>query len=239
MRGRNSSVGCAPRHRGGDVLPGVFPAAARRAHFIVALASTLLLALALVTTARAEFVPVVPEDAVLQDTVIDSTPKLLYRTATAMPRIYGMSHRLAPGWKASYGLGLADETALSSAFLRLDELIDSGELNMRGARENWRHFLGLEYSPVAGLDVLGGISKSSGVNGKGGGYAPTGYDRLRLNSGLRWRGDQWGLEGWGIDSAFSFIPNGPTRWPGESGYLPGMGGTGPTWLMSLTVSRQF
>ncbi len=231
MRGRKSSVGCAPRHPGEDVAHGLPAIASVPLRFFAVSTSILLLSLALATVARAQLLPE-PEE-------IDAAPKLLYRTGAAMPRIYGVSHSLAPGWKASYGLGLADETALSSSFLRLDELIDGGELHMRGARENWRHFLGIEYTPLAGLDVLGGIAKSGSVNGNGGGLAPTGYERLRLNSGVRWRGDEWGLEGWGLDSSFSFIPNGPTRWPGDTGYLPSMGGTGPTWLLSLTVSRNF
>lgn len=237
MRGRNTNVRCALRHLAEDVLR-ITPDLLSRWRLAV-LTSTILLSFALAGLARAAeevFEPVLEPPLAGQ---LDPAPKLLYRTGAAMPRIYGVSHTLAPGWKASYGLGLADETALSSAFLRLDELIDSGELNARGARENWRHFLGLEYTPVAGFDVLGGIAKSSGVNGNGGGFAPSGYERLRLNSGLRWRGDDWGLDGWGVDSSFSFIPNGPTRWPGDAGFLPSMGGTGPTWLFALSVSRRF
>jgi len=166
---------------------------------------------------------------------IVSTPKLLFDNGSAMPRIYGVSHPLTPRWKASYGLGLADETALSSSFLRLDELLESGELDARGARENWRHFLGLEYAPFRGMALLGGIAKSGGINGnKGASLAPTGYERLRLNTGARWRGESWGLDG-----SFSFIPTGATRLPNDASFFPGMGGSGPTWLLSLTVSRRF
>ncbi|MFN2427893.1 MAG: hypothetical protein ABR587_15760 [Candidatus Binatia bacterium] len=162
-----------------------------------------------------------------------STPKLLYDSA--MPRIYGVSQPLAPRWKATYGLGLAAETSISSAFLRLDELIDSGQLDARAARENWRHFLGLEFSPMEGTAIMGGIAKAGGINGnKGAGLAPTGYERLRLNTGARWRGRSWGLDG-----SFSFIPNGATRFPGDASFFPGMGGSGSTWLLSLTVSRRF
>ena len=163
-----------------------------------------------------------------------SIPVLLYDTGAGMPRIYGVARPLAAGWKASYGVGLADETALSSAFLRLDELLDSGELDARGSRENWRHFLGLEFVPMKGLALLGGIAKAGGLNGKkDASLAPTGYERLRLNTGARWRGEDWGLDG-----SFSFIPTGADQIPVDAGYFPGTGGSGPTWLMSLTVSRR-
>jgi hypothetical protein len=172
---------------------------------------------------------------VIQAPEVIAAPSLLYDTGAGMPRIYGIARPLAPHWKASYGVGLADETSLSSAFLRLDELIDSGELDSRGSRENWRHFLGVEYAPMNGLALLGGIAKSGGINGrKEASLAPTGYERLRLNTGARWRGQNWGLDG-----SFSFIPTGANRVPGDAGFFPGMGGSGPTWLFSFTVSRRF
>lgn len=165
----------------------------------------------------------------------DLAPVQLYDTGAFMPRIYGVAQPIAPRWKASYGLGREDETALASSFFRLDEFLDSGGLHARGSRENWRHFLGLEYAPMKGVSVLGGIAKSGGINGnKGASLAPTGYERLRLNAGARWRGDDWGL-----DTGFAFIPTGAVRVPGDAGFFPGMGGSGSTWLWSFTVSRRF
>lgn len=162
----------------------------------------------------------------------DRAPVLLYDTAAFLPRIYGIAQPIAPRWKASYGLGRTDETALSSAFLRLDDFLDSGVLDSRGSRDNWRHFLGLEYAPMNGVVLLGGIAKSGGI--KNASITPTGYERLRLNTGARWRGDDWGLDG-----SFAFIPTGAGRVPGDAGFFPGMGGSGSTWLLSLTVSRRF
>ena len=174
---------------------------------------------------------------------IDETlgaPKLLPGAFAGAPAVYGTSRLLASGWKATYGIGDADDTALYSTFLRLEEFRHRDELEDRFSRDNWRHFLGLEYSPIPGFSVLGGVAKSTGVNGKKGiALAPTGYERLRLNTGLRWRGDEWGFDGWGVDTSFSFIPTGCVRLMGDAGYMPGLGDSGPTWLMSLTVSRRF
>jgi hypothetical protein len=156
--------------------------------------------------------------------------------------VYGTSRAFAHNWKATYGIGDADDTTLYSQFLRLEEFRHRDELEDRFSRDNWRHFLGIEYEPVRSFSLLGGIAKSSGANGRGGlalALAPTGYERLRLSSGVRWRGDDWGFEGWNVDSSFSYIPTGATRVPGDAGFVPGMGGSGPTWLMSLTVSRRF
>lgn len=167
-------------------------------------------------------------------------PKLLPGAFAGAPAVYGTSRAVASRWKATYGIGDAADTSLMSAFLRLEEFRHRDEIEDRSSRENWRHFLGVEYEPIRSFSLLGGIAKSSGVNGnKGIALAPTGYERLRLNTGARWRGDTFGLEGWGVDGSFSFIPTGATRVPGDAGFMPGMGDSGPTWLFSLTVSRRF
>ena len=216
----------------------VAAAASREGAILVALAATLpLLLLLLAGRAAAQNLPLnLPES-------IDETfaePKLLPGAYAGAPAIYGTSRLLANGWKATYGIGDADDTALYSTFLRLEEFRHRDELEGRMSRDNWRHFLGVEYEPVRSFSLIGGIAKASGVsNSKGIALAPTGYERLRLNTGLRWRGDDWGLEGWGVDTSFSFIPTGAVRVLGDSGFMPGMGDSGPTWLMSLTVSRRF
>jgi hypothetical protein len=50
---------------------------------------------------------------------------------------------------------------------------------------------------------------------------------------------RWSIGDWGVDGSFSFIPTGPSRFPGDAGYMPGMGGSDPTYFMSLSVSRRF
>jgi hypothetical protein len=213
-------------------------ATSRDGAFLVALAATLPLVLMLVAGRAAA------QDLRLTlPTSIDETlgaPKLLPGAYAGAPAVYGTSRLLAHGWKATYGIGDADDTALYSTFLRLEEFRHRDELEGRMSRDNWRHFLGIEYEPVRSFSLIGGIAKSTGVNSpKGIALAPTGYERLRLNTGFRLRGDDWGFEGWGVDSSFSFIPTGATRVLGDSGFMPGMGDSGPTWLMSLTVSRRF
>lgn len=180
--------------------------------------------------------PGIPQTSqAVEDPQLVGKPQLLYAPTATTPRLYGVSYRLAPGWKASYGLGLGEETALSSTFLRLPGSSAGETLSARGSRENWRHFLGVEFQPLQGFSLLGGFAKSSGTNSrKDIAPAPTGYERLRLNSGARWRGRNWGLDG-----TFSFIHNGPRRLPDDASFFPGQGGTGPTWLLAISVSRRF
>jgi hypothetical protein len=153
----------------------------------------------------------------------------------AMPLIIGFSRPFAPRWKATYGIGAADETTLSSAFLRLDHQYAADQASDRNSRDNWRHFLGLQFYAGDGISLQGGIAKASGSTGNAGAFlSPTGYERLRLSTGARWRGKNWGL-----DTSFSFIPNGASRVPGDAGFIPGMGDSGPTWLFALSVARWF
>jgi hypothetical protein len=223
-------------------------ATSREGVFALALAATLpLLLLLLAGRASAQGFQQNHEQGFSQNlqlpASIDETlgePKLLPGAFAGAPAVYGTSRLLAPGWKATYGVGDADDTALYSMFMRLEEFRHRDDLGGRLSRDNWRHFLGLEYSPVRSFSFIGGIAKSTGVNGKKGvALAPTGYERLRFNTGLRWRGDDWGYEGWGVDTSFSYIPTGAVRLMGDAGYMPGVGDSGPTWLMSLTVSRRF
>lgn len=151
----------------------------------------------------------------------------------ATPFLYGVSRAFAPRLQAIYGLGLADETSLSNAFLRLDEQFAIDPLSDRYSRDNWRHFLGMQLDAGDGFLLHGGVAKSSGVSGNRFVY-PTGYERLRLSTGARWKGEDWGL-----DSSFSFIPTGATRVPGDAGFVPGMGQSEATWLFAFSVVRWF
>ena len=184
--------------------------------------------------AAAEEVVVAHDLVTSQDLVLPS-PYLFTETVGGPVELHGVTRALAPGWTASYGIGLADETALSWSYLRYDSTLSYGASGDAASRDNWRHFLGVEYAPVEGMTLLGGIAKAGGMTGnKGAGLSPTGYERLRLSTGARWRG-----ESWGIDGTFSFIPTGATRVPGDAGFLPGMGNSEATYLFSLTISRRF
>lgn len=149
--------------------------------------------------------------------------------------IEGIRLPLSSRWKASYGLGLAADTGLTWTTARFDQSLAFGTRHDGAVREDWRHFLGLEYEAVDGFSVMGGIAKAGGLSGgKANSTSPTGYERLRLNAGARWRG-----EAWGIDGSFSFIPTGAARVPSDASFLPGTGGGGSTYYLSLTVSRRF
>ena len=82
---------------------------------------------------------------------------------------------------------------------------------------------------------MGGIAKAGGLwGGKGSSASPTGYEKLRLNAGARWRS-----ENWGIDGTFAFIPTGAGRVPSDASFVPGGGGGGSTYFLSLSLSRRF
>lgn len=153
----------------------------------------------------------------------------------APPSIEGIRLPLSERWKASYGLGLAEETGMTWTAARFDQSLAFGTRHDGEFRNDWRHFLGLEYAPTGGVSLLGGIAKAGGLSGgKGSSTSPTGYERLRLNLGARWRSEDWG-----VDGSFSFIPTGVGRVPSDAPFLPGSGGGGSTYYLSLTFSRRF
>jgi len=171
---------------------------------------------------------------------VEPAPFLFHGADSSPVEIRGVTRALAPRLSASYGLGLADETALSAEFLRHDQTLAFGTRSDGASRENWRHFLGLQYAPTDSVSLVGGIAKLGGVaGGKGASLSPTGYERLRFNSGAHWNWDGLGLEGWAADTSFSFIPTGANRVPSDAGFFPGMGNSSATWLFSFTVSRRF
>lgn len=150
----------------------------------------------------------------------------------------GISQSFASGWRASYGFRFANEEAVRpwSANL-LDHSLWANGTGLRSDSADWRHFLGLEYSPTSELAFQGGIAKRGGANGdKDASLYPTGYEKLRVNAGARWRRGDWGL-----DSFFAFIPWGASRVPGDANYFPNQteGDSGFTYLFALTVSRRF
>lgn len=151
------------------------------------------------------------------------------------PSIEGFRLPLSSRWKASYGLGLADETGLSWSAVRYDQTLAFGTRRDGETRNEWRHFFGLEYAPFGGFSFVGGIAKAGGLwGGKGSSTSPTGYEKLRLNAGARWRGEDWG-----IDGSFAFIPTGAGRVPSDAAFVPGGGGGGATYFLSLSLSRRF
>jgi hypothetical protein len=174
---------------------------------------------------------VLPGHAEELDLVLAPPPS----ASLAPPAIEGFRLPLSSRWKASYGLGLADETALSWSLVRYDQTLAFGTRRDGERRDDWRHFLGLEFAPFDGFSFVGGIAKAGGLSGnKGSSASPTGYERLRLNAGARWHDEDWS-----VDGAFSFIPTGASRVPSDASFVPGTGGGGSTYFLSLSVSRRF
>ena len=151
------------------------------------------------------------------------------------PSIEGIRLPLTSRWRASYGLGLADETGLTWSAMHFDQTLAFGTRSDGESRNEWRHFFGLEYAPFGGFSFIGGIAKAGGIwGGKGTSTAPTGYEKLRLSAGARWRGEDWG-----VDGSFAFIPTGAGRMPSDASFVPGGGGGDATYFLSLSVSRRF
>jgi hypothetical protein len=166
--------------------------------------------------------------------VVSAIPNSFVEHGASAVELHGLTRVIAPHWKASYGLGLAEQTDLTSAMLRFDHTLAYGTRSDTVSRDHWRHFLGVEYTPAPGFSLIGGFAKSSGKSGGASSGLPSGYERLRFNTGARWRSGDWGIE-----SGFSFIPSGAGRLPGDAGYLPGMGSSSSTYLFSLSFSRRF
>lgn len=148
----------------------------------------------------------------------------------------GVSRALGMNWTASYSmLVLNDESLRPWSAGWLEQRYSAWGTSINGGARDWRHFLGLQYAPTDQVAFVGGVAKAGGVDGgKGAGLMPSGYEKLRLNAGARWRSGDWGLDG-----AFSFIPGGPSRFPSDAAYISGGGNSGPTYLFALTLSRQF
>jgi hypothetical protein len=153
------------------------------------------------------------------------------------PAFYlGVARPLTSVWRASWGVLLpGDEGPVVPGWdaFHVDLARHEAKLRRRRNPENWRHFLGLEYTGVDGVTLLGGVAKS-GWN-RGGGPTPTGYEGVRLNVGARWRGKVWGVE-----SHFAWIPGGADGVPRDAFFMPNSrDDSGPAYLMSLTLTARF
>ncbi|HEY2772722.1 MAG TPA: hypothetical protein VGK20_01590 [Candidatus Binatia bacterium] len=179
-------------------------------------------------TAHAQLLPTAKADDIV--TAVPSA----FAGAGATPALTReVTRAFAPRWRASFGF-LSDPEQTWNDIVRYDQTLAFGTSPDGATRDNWRQFLGFSYSPIDNVSLLGGIARSGGFLGKGDGFSPTGYERLRVSSGLAWTVGDWGLGG-----SFSFIPAGAARVPGYEGYFPSQGSTSATMLFALTVTRHF
>jgi long-subunit fatty acid transport protein len=148
----------------------------------------------------------------------------------------GVTRSLWKSWKASYGVRFVDSSVLARSFLRFEETPSANSPYLHGARDEWRHAIGLSYTLSDEVTLLGGLSKANGiVSSKG--VSPSSYDSkdIRLSAGMRWQGTRWT-----IDSAFSYIFAGSRRVsPNDALVFPGRYESKPAYLLSVMLTRTF
>lgn len=148
----------------------------------------------------------------------------------------GITRLLTTGWKASYGVRFTDTSVLSKSYIRYSQTSSANTAYLHGARDEWRHALGLEYGWSENVTVLGGVSKANGIVSSRG-ISPSSYDSKdwRLNTGLRWKGETWGLDG-----SFSYIFAGTRHVSAEDALVfPGKYESKPAYLLAVMVTRKF
>jgi len=148
----------------------------------------------------------------------------------------GITRVLATDWKASYGVRFVDTSVLSKSTIRYSETPSANTAYLHGARDEWRHALGLEYGWSESVTVLGGVSKANGIVSSRG-ISPSSYDSKdwRLNTGLRWKGETWA-----IDGTFSYIFAGTRHVSAEDALVfPGKYESKPAYLLSVMVTKKF
>jgi long-subunit fatty acid transport protein len=148
----------------------------------------------------------------------------------------GVTATFWKGWKASYGARFVDTSVLARSFLRFEQTPSANSPFLHGARDEWRHALGLSYDVTEATTVLGGFSKANGIVSSRG-VSPTSYDSrdLRLSAGVRWRGSRWT-----IDGAFGYVFAGSRRVSREDALVfPGRYESKPAYLLCVMLTRTF
>jgi long-subunit fatty acid transport protein len=148
----------------------------------------------------------------------------------------GVTRMLTAGWKASYGLRFVDSSVLSHSYVHYSQTPSANTAYLHGARDEWKHALGLEYAWSESVTVLSGFSKANGIVSDRG-TSPSSYDSKdwRLNTGIRWKGETWA-----IDSAFSYIFAGSRMISAEEALvLGGKYESKPAYLLSVMITKKF
>jgi long-subunit fatty acid transport protein len=148
----------------------------------------------------------------------------------------GVTRSFCERWTASYGARFVDSSVLAKSFLRFEETPSADSPYLHGARDEWRHAIGLTYAASDEVTLLGGFSKANGiVSSKG--VSPSHYDSrdLRLSAGARWRGSRWT-----IDGAFGYVFAGSRRVSANDALVfPGKYESEPAYLLSVMLTRTF
>lgn len=146
----------------------------------------------------------------------------------------GVTRTFATNWKASYGFRFMDTSVLAKSFFRFDDTPSADIAYLHGARDEWRHALGISYQWSERLMLLGGFSKANGIISSKGAN-PSSFDSkdVRLSTGLSWRGESWTFDG-----AFTYLFEGSRRvHPDEALVLPGRYESKPAYILSVTITK--
>ncbi|MFN2427894.1 MAG: OmpP1/FadL family transporter [Candidatus Binatia bacterium] len=148
----------------------------------------------------------------------------------------GVTRALGRDWKASYGVRFVDTSVLARSYLRFEDTPSANMPFLSGARDEWRHAIGVQYRWSDSLMLMSGVAKANGiVSNKG--VSPSSYDSKdwRLNTGLRWKGEAWML-----DAAFGYVFKGSRRVSAEDARVfPGKFESKPAYLLSFVITKNF
>ena len=149
---------------------------------------------------------------------------------------FGITREIATRWEVSYGLRFTDTSVLAKSYLHFEETPSANMAYLPGARDEWRHGLGLQYGWSESVTLLGGVAKANGIiNSRG--TNPASYDSKdwRLNAGLRWRGEIWA-----VDGGFSYIFADSRHVSADDALVfPGKYDSKPAYLLSVMVTKKF
>lgn len=148
----------------------------------------------------------------------------------------GITRALGSRWKMSYGLRFTDSSVLRTSYFRFEDTPSADGPYLSGARDEWKHSLGLQYQWSEAVDVLAGFSKANGIVSSRG-INPSSFDSRdwRLNSGLRWSGKVWA-----IDTTLSYFFADSRRVSADEALVfPGKYESKPAYLLSVEISKKF
>ena len=148
----------------------------------------------------------------------------------------GITRSLTTNWKASYALRFTDTSVLKTSYLRFEDTPSANMPYLPGARDEWRHAIGVQYKWSDSILLLGGVSKANGiVSSKG--INPASYDSKdwRLNTGLRWKSGNWL-----VDSSFNYIFADTRNVSADDALvMPGEYESKPAYMLSVTITKKF
>lgn len=149
---------------------------------------------------------------------------------------FGIARALGARWRAYYSLRFTDSSSLGTSYIRFQQTPSANSPYLPGARDEWRHAVGLRHHWSDRVEVLGGFSQSNSIVSEKG-VSPASFDGedWRLNSGLRWKGEVWS-----VDGSFAYFFRDSRRISAEDALvMPGEYKSKPAYLLSIGITKKF